>query len=149
MKIEVDQSVKIEETARDTVLAFSNGIRRAIVIPAAVKRKALAYLWERGKSRKVAVIIVFAAGLFLLLRDEVKFIDLAIIDREYTGYDALIRNRLLQFFRTAGLRVSPDVFVFGYVGKRSKAHDLAMKVHRDKHIPDCLITLKELLDVLN
>ncbi|MBU0702469.1 MAG: hypothetical protein KKC18_01205 [Chloroflexi bacterium] len=65
MEIEVDQSVKSEETARDTVLAFSNGVRRAIVIPAAVKRESLAYLRERGISRKVAVLTVFAAGLLV------------------------------------------------------------------------------------
>lgn len=41
MEIEVDQSVKIEDTAGDTVLAFSNDVQRAIVIPAAVKREAL------------------------------------------------------------------------------------------------------------
>ena len=79
MKIEIDQSVKIEETAHDTVLAFSNGARCAIVIPAAVKRQALAYLQKRGKSRKIAVIMVFVAGLFLLLRD-VQVFDLVFID---------------------------------------------------------------------
>ncbi len=148
MRIEVDQSVKIDETAHDTVLAFSDGVRRAIVIPAVVKRKAMAYLRERGKSPKVAGLIVFTAGLFLLLRDVANSITLAIIDREYTGYDALIKNRLLQFLWAEGLRVYPDTLAFGHVGKKSKAHDLAIEVHRGKLAPDHRVTLKELLEVL-
>jgi hypothetical protein len=148
VKIEIDQSVKIEETARDTVLAFSNSVQRAIVIPAVVKREALAYLRKRGKSRKVAVIVVFAAGLFLLLQNVTRLIDLAIIDREYAGYDAVIKNRLLQFFQAGGLHIYPDTLAFGYVGKKSKAHDLAIGVHRGKLKPDHRVTLKELLDVL-
>ena len=94
MKVKVDQSVKIEDTTGDIVLPFSNDVRRAI--PAAVKREALAHLRERGKSRKVTVLMVFAAGLSLLLRDVAESITLAVIDREYTGYNALIKNRLLQ-----------------------------------------------------
>ncbi len=148
MEIEIDQSVKIEDTAGDTVLAFSNDVQRAIVIPAAVKRKALAYLRDRGKSRKAAVLAVFAAGLFLLLRDVAESITLAVIDQEYTGHDALIKDRLLRPLRAEGLHVYPDIFAFGYVGKKSKAHDLAMKVHRGKLTPDHQVTLKELLDAL-
>ena len=148
MEIEIDQSVKIEDTAGDTVLAFANDVQRAIIIPAAVKRKALAYLRDRGKSRKVAVLAVFAAGLFLLLRDAAESTTLAVIDQEYTGHDALIKDRLLQLLRTEGLRVYPDTFAFGCVGKKSKAHDLAMKVHRGKLTADHQVTLKELLEAL-
>ncbi len=94
------------------------------------------------------MLIVFAAALFLLLRGVVESITLAIIDQEYTGYDALIRTRLLQFLWGKGLRVYPDMFAFGYVGKKSRAHDLAMKVHRGKLAPDHRVTLKELLEAL-
>ena len=148
MELEVDQSVRIEETAYDTILAFSNDVRRAIVIPAAVKREALAYLREGGKSRKVAVLTVFAAGLFFLLRDVAQSITLAVIDREYTGHDALIKNRLLQLLWAEGLRVYPDMFTFGHVGKKSRSHYLALGVHRGEIKPDHWVTRKELLKAL-
>lgn len=38
MQIEIDQSGKIEDTRKDTVLAFSNGKNYSILIPAEVKR---------------------------------------------------------------------------------------------------------------
>lgn len=66
MDVEVDQSVKTEDTSGDTVLAFSNDKQFGILIPAEVKRQALAYLRGRGKSRRISVLLVFAAGLFLL-----------------------------------------------------------------------------------
>lgn len=113
-----------------------------------MKRKALAYLRERGKSRKVTVLMVFAAGLFLLLRDVAESTDLAIIDQEYTGHDALIKNRLLQLLRAEGLRVYPDMFAFGYVGKESRAHYLALGVHQGKIKPDHRVTWKQLLKAL-
>lgn len=93
-------------------------------------------------------MIVFAAGSFLLLQDMVDSVTLAVIDQEYTGYDALIRDRLLQFMRAAGLRVYPDMFAFSHVGKKSSARDLATRVHGDELTPDHQVTLGELLAVL-
>ena len=148
MELEIDQSVKIEDTAHDTVLAFSNDVQRAILIPAAVKREALAYLREHGKSRKVSVLMVFAAGLFLLLRDVAESIALAVIDQEYIGHEALIKDRLLRRLRAEGLHVYPDMFAFGCVGKRSRAHYLALAVHRDEVKPNHRVTLEELLEAL-
>jgi len=52
MPIEVDQSNKIERTEKDTILTLSNDERRAILIPAGVKREAIARLKRRKKSSK-------------------------------------------------------------------------------------------------
>jgi hypothetical protein len=87
-----------------------------------VKRKALTYLRKRGKSRKVAVLTVFAVGLFLLLRDVAQRITLAVIDLEYAGHDALIKDILLRHLRSEGLYTFPDTFTFGGVGKRGHEH---------------------------
>jgi len=67
MPLEVDQSIKIEQTSGDTVLALSNDQQYSIVIPARIKRKALAFLRPRGWYGRRAILACFAAGLFLLL----------------------------------------------------------------------------------
>ena len=48
--VDVDQSGKFENTQMDTVLAFSNAIHYAILIPAQVKRDCIAVLREGGKA---------------------------------------------------------------------------------------------------
>jgi hypothetical protein len=47
MKLQVDQSIKIGDTQAPTILALSNDIQRAILIPASVKRECIRAL--RGK----------------------------------------------------------------------------------------------------
>ncbi len=47
--VEVDQSGKIGETDKPTVLAFAGGKERAILIPAGVKRQIISQLRQLGK----------------------------------------------------------------------------------------------------
>jgi hypothetical protein len=47
--VQVDQSIKVEQTHKDTVVAFSDGIRYAILIPARVKREAIQRLRRSGR----------------------------------------------------------------------------------------------------
>ncbi|OQY22772.1 MAG: hypothetical protein B6I35_05345 [Anaerolineaceae bacterium 4572_32.2] len=48
MRVEVDQSGKMEVLRVDTALALSNGITASILIPAAVKREVYRQLKYRG-----------------------------------------------------------------------------------------------------
>jgi hypothetical protein len=52
LRIEVDQSGKIEQTHRDTALAFSNEISYAVLIPARVK------WWARNKNDRGSPFVV-------------------------------------------------------------------------------------------
>ena len=61
--VEVDQSIKIEQLG-DTVLAFSNGISHAIIVPARVKREALSVLWTILRT-------VFKTDLFVVKMPEI------------------------------------------------------------------------------
>lgn len=150
MEIEVDQSVKIEDTSEDTVLAFSNERHFAILIPAEAKRQALAYLRRRGKSRRISVLLVFAAGLFLLLRNSAADATLITIDQEYEGkkHEAVIKGRLLQLLYRAGWQGDSDCITFGLVEKKSRAHKQAWGVHQGKIVPDYRVTADELLSAL-
>ena len=62
--VEVDQSGKIEDLAVDTILAFSNGLSRAIRIPAAVKRIGLAFLRRRRVPPKTRYLRMLATGFY-------------------------------------------------------------------------------------
>lgn len=48
--VEVDQSGKIGETNKATVVAFADGKERAILVPAKVKRQIIPELRRRGKA---------------------------------------------------------------------------------------------------
>jgi hypothetical protein len=147
LEIQVDQSNKVE-SPHDTVLACSNGRRHAIVIQAGVKRDILESLRQRGVSRKRASVYLFAAGLFLLLRDVADQVDWIMIDEEYPGYAADIKAILLRMLRRAGKKVDAAVITFSQVGKSSPAHDLALRVSRRKRPPDHNVTPQELRKAL-
>ena len=147
MQVEVDQSVKVEQSG-DTTLAFSNNEQRVILMPASVKREVLKYLRRQGKEYKAAILLMFTAGLFLLLRDVVERATLIIIDREYEGNDGLIKNRLLQMLQADGTSVYAGIFTFGYVGRQSQAHQLAITTKRRQRSPDHRVTLAEMIEVL-
>ncbi|MGA9349158.1 MAG: hypothetical protein WBW48_10180 [Anaerolineae bacterium] len=149
--VEVDQSGKVERTQMDTVLAFSNNLRYAIRIPAAVKRAALHALRQRCKpsrSKKAIYVGLFAAGLYLLLREHLDTLDYIIIDVEYPGREADIRGMLLLWIRRIDPEYPSERIVFRQVGKKSPAHNLAWEVYRGKHQADRVITEKELLALL-
>ena len=152
MPIEVDQSNKVERTEKDTILAFANEQCAALVIPARIKRQALEHLIERGKPRKVAYLMIFAAGLFLLLRDYLAQPRLGgeriIIDTEYSGQEANIRAMLLRHAQRLGLALSSERIIFAQVGKKSNAHNLAWRVQRGKTVPEYWVTLQDLLGLL-
>jgi len=151
MPIEVDQSNKVERTDKDTILAFADGQHLAIVIPAKAKRQALELLIGQGKSRKVAYLVIFAAGLFILLRgylDRAAQEERIIIDTEYSGQEANIRAMLLRHAYNAGWALTAERIVFLPVGKSSNAHKLAWGVQRGELAPDYRVTYEDLCRLL-
>jgi len=148
MALEVDQSIKVEQTSEDTTLALSNDEQFAIVIPAHVKREAIVYLRQKGWYGQRAILACFAAGLFLLLRRSQAQSSLIVIDQEYEGHERNIKSILLRYLRCADIGIAEDVIAFGRVGKSSGAHRLAWAVHRGKCAPNHTVTLEEFLSVL-
>ena len=135
--------------AKDTVLAFSNDVQHAIRIPAAVKRNLVRHLRQKGKSKTRAVILLFSAALFLLLRDTLERIDQIVIDVEYEGYEDEIKGWLLSHIYQLDPVFDKTRVRFQRVGKKSPAHRRALAVFRGQEPPDRVITEQVLLSTLS
>lgn len=146
---EVDQRIKIDDLARDTVLAIADGISYAIVIPAGVKRAVMQHLRAKGKSHTAVAIYAFAIGLYFLLRDIIRQVDQIVIDVEYTGREAEIKNTLVAYLRRDVPHFDPARILFRHIGKRSSAHHLAIEIARHRQIPNKRISEIEFLGVIS
>lgn len=145
MKYQIDQSGKIEYTAHDTVIAVANGKQLAIKIKAKDKRYLQQVFRTMGKSQ-IFVIRLFSIMVFILIRD-LNFNQI-IIDLEYPGWDAQIKNYLLEDFHRHHLPLNPSQICFKSIGKTANAHWHAYYVFKKKHQPEILVTAKEVLNTL-
>lgn len=150
--IACDQSIKVEQTNKDTVLAMANNRQRAILLPASVKRQMIQEICRKGKSRNSARYMLFAAGLFLLLYPHLAEIakrnEQIMIDDEYTGQGGRIKGMLLRHIRHSGFTLEKESIFFGQVGKSSGAHKVGWEVQRGGRKADHIVTIKELRAVL-
>ncbi len=145
MRIEVDQSGKMENTSTHTVLAFSNSENGAVLIPAVEKRKCQQALRGKRGKQHTWVYQVFAAVLFLLIGEVLNQVETLVIDVEYPGREGDIKGKLLELTRKSGH--NPQM-LFRQVGKRSPAHKKAITVYRGTTSPDRVLTAEAILNVL-
>ena len=145
--VEVDQSIKVEEPG-DTFLAFSDGISYAIKIPFNVKQKGLQALQNRGKPKKRAKLLLFAACVFLLLENYLEQLQRVTVDNEYDGRQADIKSFLLEYIRKKHPSFEAERIEIKAIGKRSPADQLARAVRRGKREANKTITATELLSVV-
>lgn len=120
-KYELDQSGKIEDTARNTVLAFSNDHFGAITLSAKEKRK-LQELFREIGAPKLFIYYVFSALIILLLKSQK--ISKIIIDIEYRGHEKTIESLVTKELKSE--------IEWKEIGKNSKAHNIAYKVFSNK-----------------
>lgn len=124
MKIEIDQSGKIENTNRPTVLAYSNHKNGTLVVTAKDKKSIQKYFRSIEKP-KLFIYITFTVLIYLLVKDHIKSHDQIIIDREYPGYEKFIIKQVKKLlFPNSVEEISISI---AQIGKKSKAHDLAWK----------------------
>jgi hypothetical protein len=69
------------------------------------------------------------------------------VDVEFPGHDASIKEHVLNLLQQDGKMVHPDLISFQHIGKKSPAHDLAIKVFRGKSQPDREIREEEVLAI--
>ncbi|NQU78410.1 hypothetical protein HQ545_01445 [Candidatus Woesearchaeota archaeon] len=122
--IEVDQSGKIEDLRQNTVVAFSNDTFSSAYLDRRIKRE---ILFEYRHKVKQIVQKMFAICLFYLLEEHIENKHTVIICKEYTGWEELIKR---QFCRLLNKDFG-DVIQFRSIGKKSKAHTIALLTNRN------------------
>lgn len=143
MHYEIDQSNKIEQTERDTVLAITNDLSLAIVLKSKDKRLLQQIFRDRGEP-KVFIFFVFAALLAILLV-EVSPESAVVVDHEYLNHEDLIKLKLKQFLTEHSRKELFDNLRFDSIGKKSNAHAFAAKVSFKKEQPQRFVSCKEIL----
>ena len=146
MKVQIDQSNKIEQTQKDTVIALSNGIKFTILIRAKDKRTLQNEFRKRGEPRNF-IVFTFSALLVFLLR-KIKPAVSVIIDLEYSDKENIIWDRLVEYSRLVDFKIDRSLIRFKSVGKESPAHKLAARVSARKQNPDLRISAKEVIEVI-
>jgi len=140
MKIEIDQSGKIEDTSKHTFLAFSNGEHFILKISAAEKRKLQRYFRKIGKA-KLFIFLTFTALVIILLKNLKSKNNQITIDIEYPGRSPQIKNFIKIYY--------PDFPIedinFHQIGKKSKAHYLAHGTAIKMLNPDLIINANQIL----
>ncbi len=111
---EIDQSGKIEKTSKDTILCLSNGKWDAVIIKAKTKRQIQEIFRRNGQIRNY-ILFTFSTILSILLRRN-KELGQVMVDTEYFGKDAIIKNIVLEIL--SDITQIPDIH-FGFVGKLS------------------------------
>lgn len=148
MHIEVDQSGRIENLTQDSVLAFSNKVGYAIFIHRREKRRCYKVLQARYRELRHPDIRIFAAALFLLLREHLDKLEQITIDLEYPGYEGDIKGILLNYIRRIVPSFPKENIDFRSIGKRSKAHFRAYMAYKRKSSADRELKAEDLLSLL-
>ncbi len=127
MIVEIDQSGRLEHLDTDTVIAYSNGKSRAVLIKVTEKRKIIQILKKSVVSRDQLMPLLFAVTIYALVKDLPTSVVLE-IDEEYTGKEKIISSSLT---RLLGSRWNGQIR-FRRIGKQSPAHKLAWGVHESQ-----------------
>lgn len=130
MKIEIDQSGKLENTNVTTAVAFSSGKNKSIIISSREKIRLQRHFRDVGK-RRIYIYFSFSAMIFLLLKGE-RNIEEIIIDTEYPGQSHLIKSFLMQMFDSSHRDIDKRQIRFCQIGRVSKAHKVAIDSYRSK-----------------
>lgn len=145
MKVEIDQSGKVEVTSAKTVIADSAG--RNLVI-SAKNKKLIQELYRKADKPRMFVYELFSLLVAILIKQSYLKENIYVVDIEYYRQDDLLRRMILHFLLKLKIVARKDQIIFRAIGKRSKAHDNAYLIFIGKNKTGKKITLKELLKYL-
>ena len=145
MHIEVDQSGKIEDLRQNTIIAFSNSEQFSVLLPKKTKQELFQEF--RGKFRQLRFRI-FAICLYYCLEAYIKNKSLINIDVEYDGRDAEIKTYLIPLIRKKYGNFDKNIIRFSRIGKKSKAHEIAILTNRKILRPNRILTKQNIIEKL-
>lgn len=143
MSYQIDQSNKIENTAKTTYLSLTNG--KTLITSISAKEKQVLKLYFRKLNKP----LIFRLFTFSVLCSKViKEIgnESVTIDREYTGHEIDIKSFITQIL-TIWDHLQSNIS-FGEIGKGARAHVAAYKAAEKKEKGE-VVTAKEVLILYN
>ena len=129
MIIEIDQSIKIEQTSMTTYLADSIG---HCVKLNARNKKQLQHLFRQAGRPRMFVYEAFSALVAILISQSYNASNSYVIDTEYLHQDHLLRPLILKHLRSLKVSASPEQIKFATIGKKSPAHARAYFTYKRK-----------------
>lgn len=145
MKIEIDQSGKIEDTAKHTILADSIG--HCVRINAKDKQF-IQQLYRVIHRPQIFVYDTFAVLTALLIRESYTRQHIYVIDREYFGNEQVLKGLIHKYLRSCNIDVLNHQIAFDQIGKKSVAHKNAYLHFKARKGDEVCITREEILKVL-
>lgn len=145
MRIEVDMSGKIEDLRQDTIIAFSNNEQFSVLLLKKTKQELFQEF--RSKFRQLRFRI-FAICLYCCVEGYIKNKNVINIDVEYDGKDAEIKTYLLPLIRKKYGNFDKNIIRFSRIGKKSKAHEIAILTNRKVLRPNRIITKQNIIEKL-
>jgi len=143
MKIEIDQSGKIEKTSKHTYLALSNSEHFVLKISSTEKKKIQNYFRNIGKPR-IFIYATFASLLAILFKNIKHKSNQIIIDIEYPGKNQLIKDLI----KNINSNFPIDDIHFHLIGKKSRAHFLAYGTAINQLKPDLVVKSNDILKII-
>lgn len=144
MTYQIDQSGKVEDTAKDTVLAYSNEIQHSVLIPRKVKRQ-LQEAFRRCGFTRLFIYSSFSAGVFYLIKD-LKVVTHIVIDIEYPGKETVITQLVSNILKASNK--PQHQLSFERIGNRPRVHYAAKNVLDKKTKPNHIVSLREAIAAL-
>jgi len=130
MKIEIDQSGKIEKTSKPTVVGFSNS-EQGVVIILSREKKIVQKFFRQSKKPRLFMALTFAAAVCILLKSVIRKCHQVVLDKEYSCFEKFINRKLSEFifenYKVSDIRISTM-----QIGKKSRAHILSYKTYKLK-----------------
>ncbi len=144
MTYQIDQSGKIEQTNKDTIVALANGAFLTVKITSIEKRKLIKSLSLLKRPHKTYIIEILSVLIYVALRDSK--IQNVTIDTEYLGHNGSIKEKLIQLFKKTK-SIYPNIN-FGFIGKHSNAHIHAIETFRGNKKATIILKAETILKIL-